>query len=159
MGARGPKPGTPRSGGRPKGARNKATIERELIAAQIAEKRIDEAVNSGRKLGKDVLDEFMHLFAGMAATYQPMPPGVAVPQGRKPDEAQFEKYARLAVHCATKLAPYQSPTFQAIMVAPPPPVPLPDGQRKRFTLTIFEGPRPAAQLINGPAAKNGRDAA
>jgi hypothetical protein len=148
-----------RFGGRTKGTPNKATVERQLIAAREAEARVAEAHASGRRLGKDVLDEFMHLFAGMAATYQPLPTGMPIPQGRQPDEAQFEKYARLAVHCATKLAPYQSPTFQAIMVAPPPPDPGASGQRKRFTLTIFEGPRPAAQLINGPAAKNGRDAA
>jgi hypothetical protein len=142
-----------RFGGRTKGTPNKATAERNLIAAREAEARVAAAQASGRKLGKDVLDEFMHLFAGMAATYQPMPPGVAVPQGRKPDEAQFEKYARLAVHCAQKLAPYQSPTFQAIMIAPPPPDPRLAGQRKRFTLTIFEGAPPPPRLIE--ARKNG----
>lgn len=127
---------TGRRRGRPEGAKSKSTIERELKAARDAE----AAVNSGRKLGKEVLDEFMHLFAGMAAAYQPLPPGTeAVPQGREPNEGKFEKYARLAVQCARDLAPYQSPTFRAIMTAPPPPTnPNQPGLRKRFTLTIFE---------------------
>jgi hypothetical protein len=145
--------------GRKKGQKNKATIERELIAARQAEKRIDEAVNSGRKLGKDVLDDFMQLFAGIAASYQPVAPdvweGMTEEQKAKrtPNPVEFEKWARLAVHCATKLAPYQSPTFQAIMIAPPPPDPRLAGQRKRFTLTIFEGAPPPPRLIE--ARKNG----
>lgn len=143
-----PVPKGTRIGGRNKGTRNKATIERELLAARAAEERVAAAEASGRKLGKEVLDEFMHLFAGMAATYQPLRPGTPIPVGRTPDEPQFEKYAKLAVHCARLLAPYQSPTFQAIMIAPPPPDPTEAGMRKRFTLTIFEGARPKA-LTNG----------
>lgn len=129
-------PPTNRPRGRPKNSRNKATIERERVAAEIAQKTVADARVAGKKLGKEVLDEFMHLFAGMAAAYQPAPPGmeIAPSPGRRPDEAKFEKYALLAIGCARDLARYQSPTFQAIQIAPPPP---PPGAR-RFTLTIFE---------------------
>jgi len=98
--------------GRPRGVRNKATIEKALIAEQV----VARAEMTGRKLAKEVLDEFMHLFAGMAASTQPLPPGMPVPSGRAPDEAKFEKYARLAIQCAKDLAAYQSPTFRAIAV-------------------------------------------
>src|SRR5262249_43413537 len=69
---RGAKPGE-RRGGRLKGSRNKATIERALIAERVA----NEAKMAGKKLAKEVLDQFMVLFAGMAAYYQPKPvPGM-----------------------------------------------------------------------------------
>lgn len=129
-----------RFGGRQKGARNKVTIARALRAEQ----EIAEAKASGRKMATQVLDEFMHLFAGMAAAYQPLPPGTEIPAGRAPDEAQFEKYAKLAVDCARILAPFQSPTFKAIVIAPPPDTD-PNKMRRRFTLTIFDG-APAALI-------------
>jgi hypothetical protein len=34
-------------------------------------------------------------------------------------EAKFEKWARLAVDCAARAAPFQSPTFRAVTVVPP----------------------------------------
>ncbi len=99
-------------GGRKKGTPNKATVEKAIIAEQV----VARADMAGRKLAKEVLDEFMHLFAGMAASHQPLPSGMPVPLGRTPNEAKFEKYARLAVQCAKDLASYQSPTFRAIAV-------------------------------------------
>lgn len=36
------------------------------------------------------------------------------------DEDKFGKWARLAIECAAKLAPYQSPTFRAVVVGPTP---------------------------------------
>ena len=101
-----------KTGGKIKGSKNKATIEKAIIAEQV----LARAEMQGRKLAKEVLDEFMHLFAGMAAVVQPLPPSVPVPAGRQPDEAKFEKWARLAVQCAKDLAAYQSPTFRAIAV-------------------------------------------
>jgi hypothetical protein len=84
-----------------------------------AERETAVAQAEGRKLAKEVLDDFMVLFAGMAAHHQPMPRGQAAPPGREPDEAKFEKYARLAIATAADLAPYQSPTFKAIAVMTP----------------------------------------
>lgn len=136
-------PKTPGSG-RPPGGKNKATIARDLIAAEIAAKTVADARVQNRKLAKEVLEEFMHLFAGLAARHQPLPRGITnTDPKRDPDEGLFDRYAVLAVDCARKLAPYQSPTFQAIMIAPPPDVGQPE-QRKRFTLTIFEPSGPPA---------------
>jgi hypothetical protein len=39
---------------------------------------------------------------------------------KESDPAKFERYARFAVHCAQSLAPYQSPTLRAVMVASQP---------------------------------------
>lgn len=98
--------------GRPRGP-SKATLEKVLIA----ERAIVTAQAFGKKLAKDILDDFMQLFAGMAAAYQPLPPNVVASEGRKPDEAKFVKYGRLAIECAKELAQYQSPTFRAVVVA------------------------------------------
>lgn len=74
-----------------------------------------EAVRAnGQKLAVDVLQEFMTLFAGLAAHHQPLPPGMPVPLGRVPDEGKFEKWARLTVETAADLAPFQSPKYAAI---------------------------------------------
>jgi hypothetical protein len=93
----GSKPGE-RRGGRQRGTPNKTTMERLLRA----ERETAVAQAEGRKLAKEVLDDFMVLFAGS-----------------QPDEAKFEKYARLAIATAADLAPYQSPTFKAIAVMAP----------------------------------------
>lgn len=110
----GPRPGA----GAPRGPR-KSTIERALVA----ERQVLESRAAGRKLAKEVLEEFMLVFAGMAATNQPKPGVNGQPSGNVTD---FVKYAELAIHCAERLAPYQSPTFRAIITTPPPP-PGPEG--------------------------------
>lgn len=105
-----------KTGGRKKGTPNKATLEKERVAAEIAARTMADATTSGKKLAKEVLEDFMELFAGMAAHYQPAPPGKEhlKPSG---NEAQFLKYADLTVAAAAKLAPYQSPTFKAVAVS------------------------------------------
>mgnify|MGYP000735891981 CR=1 FL=1 len=125
-----------KTGGRQKNTPNKATVERAVVAERI----VRETEMSGRKLGKEVLADFMDVFAALATYHQPLPDGMTVPQGRKPDEAKFEKYARLAIQAAKDLAPYQSPTFRAIQIAAPPPE---KGKRteKRFTLKVFDSNR------------------
>jgi hypothetical protein len=92
--------------GRPEGP-SKATIERALIA----ERAVENAKGAGRKLAKEILDDFMNRFAKMAEKYQNQPKA----------EDKFEKWARLTVDTATRLAPFQSPTFRAVAVTVPPP--------------------------------------
>lgn len=124
--------------GRKPNVPNKATIERTLRAEQ----EMLQARDTGKKLAKDVLDEFMLLFAGMAAHHQPIPPGQPIPAGREPNEDKFEKWARLAVETAADLAKYQSPTFRAIAVSMPPPLPaVPD--QKTIDGKVIEMPKDA----------------
>jgi hypothetical protein len=123
-----------RRGGRQKGTRNKATVEKALIAEQV----IARAEMTGVKLAKEHLSDLLNVFAGMATYYQPSFPGMLT-QNPNADEDKFEKWARLTVQCAKDLAPYQSPTFRAVVVAPAPDANQPE-KRKRFTHSIFDGP-------------------
>lgn len=128
--------------GRKKGSLNKATVEQ----IEIAERNLRQAKESGRKLAKEVLEEFMHVFAGMAAAHQPLPPGAVAQSGYTPDVEKFEAYSARAIECAKALAPYQSPTFRAVITSPPPhPT---KAIVKKFTLNIFDNQgRPAPRQI------------
>lgn len=128
---RGAKPGE-RRGGRAKNTLNKATVERALIAEQ----EIEKAKASGRKLAKEYMQDFLPILAGMAAYYQPTFPGMTT-QNRNGNAAEFERWLRPTMEMMKMLASFESPTFRAIVVAPPPP------QNKgaritQFTLTIFD---------------------
>ena len=61
------------------------------------------------------------------------------PENAREHEARFERFARYAIDCAHKLAPYQSPTFRAIQIAPPQNEQL--NTVTRFRLTIFDNER------------------
>lgn len=104
-----------RQGGRQKGTPNKASVERALVAARIAQ---EQAGKPGRKLAREVLDDLMHTFLGMAAQHQPLPEGVVPMNGAKPDAAKFVEYATLAGSFAKDLAPFQSPKFKATIQLP-----------------------------------------
>jgi hypothetical protein len=108
MSGGGSKPGE-RRGGRKGGSLNLATRERAAIASGV----VTEAKAAGRLLAKDVLSDFTEIFKSMAVRYQPLA------DNANADEAKFEKWARLAVDCAARAAPFQSPTFRAVTVAPP----------------------------------------
>ncbi len=106
-------------GGRTKGTPNKATVERERAAAEIAKRTVADARHHGKKLAKEVLEDFMFLFAGMAAHHQPAPP--TGPSNPNENRASFVEEAKLAVYCAKELAPYQSYRFAAVAVTAPDP--------------------------------------
>lgn len=104
-----------------------------------------------RKLGTEVMGEFMELFQGIAAAAQPTDAEAATPANLltwvKSDRGQiFEKFSDLAVKAAKELANYQQPKIGSVqMAAPPPP---PQTHRKKFTLNIFDGSgRPAPRHI------------
>jgi hypothetical protein len=117
-------------GGRPLGSKNQATIEREeqarLVAERLAEvdrlraegasEVVAAAKTAGVKLATEVLRDFMHLFSGLAAYYQPVQEGKEPKPGRKPDETLFRVYAALAKDTAKDLAIYESPRLSAVMV-------------------------------------------
>ena len=139
---RGAKPGE-RRGGRAKGKKNRATIERELLAERILN---ENSSKPGRKLGKEVLEEFTVMFGGLAGAFQPQPsvPGAPITPAdleawsKGPKEPMFEKYAKLALKAAEALAQYQSPKFASVSVPAPPP-PSTGAVRKKFTVGIFDG--------------------
>lgn len=144
---RGAKPGQ-RHGGRAKGTPNKATRERAAIAARIA----DEAAMQGKKLGKEVIEEFMTLFMGMAAAFQPPAeargnPALLEQWAKSYRQPLFEKYSKHGLKAACELASFQSPKLAAVQVVAPPPER--GAVRKKFTVAIFDGQgRPAPRHID-----------
>jgi hypothetical protein len=135
-----------KTGGKRKGSKNKATLEREakaraeLAAAISAESKAaaDRLVATGmvtpqaaqeivdrtpQKLMKDIAFDFARLFAGLAAFYQPYPNWTRDPTSGKLvngnpnyDAALFKEYAVLAKDTALGAASYESPKLSAVMV-------------------------------------------
>jgi hypothetical protein len=114
----GPRPNS----GRKKGSRNKRTIGIAERMFEVAGASTGSAAPqlTAKKLARDVLEDFMLRFTSMAE--------------RETDPIKFERYARFAVHCAQSLAPYQSPTLRAVMVAPQPE----RNDTTTITLKIFD---------------------
>lgn len=111
-----------KTGGKVKGSKNKATIERETAA------EIDRARQQNRELAKDVLERLMRIAEGAASLHKP-PTGAeiakAMDRGQQPptgDWGLFGEWFDRAVFCAKSLAPFQSPTFKAIAVMAPAPL-------------------------------------
>jgi hypothetical protein len=127
---RGSRPGE-RRGGRQKGTPNRATVERAAIAARIA----DEANMRGQKLGKEYLAKYAGLFDEMADERR-----------LAGDAAGFERWARLCCATAKDLAPYQSPTYRAVVIAPPPDKPGDDV--RVIDLKIFDHTGTAVELTS-----------
>jgi hypothetical protein len=90
----GPRPNS----GRKTGSRNKRHIGLAERMAEAAAASTMPPTPQGKRLARDVLEDFMLRFTNMAE--------------READPVKFERYARFAVHCAQSLAPYQSPTFR-----------------------------------------------
>jgi hypothetical protein len=143
--------GGKRTGAGRKHGPNKATIEKAIIAQRV----MNEAAMSGKKLGKEMIEEFAVMFGGLASAVQPVGTG---PDGQvtKPDvqrwlgtveEAAFERYSKLALKAASDLADYQSPKIAPVhVVAAAPEARGP--QKKRFSVGIFDGQgRPAPKQI------------
>lgn len=155
---RGSKPGEGnRGGGRKKGKLNKSTIEKAALAQRIMQ---EAAGKPGKKLGKEVIGEFMEMFGGLAAAFQPTPavPGHPLSAtdmetwAKSHKEPLFEKYAKLAAKCASDLADFQSPKMGSVQVPAPAPERGSGPVRKKFTLSIFDGQgRPAPKQIEAQA--------
>jgi hypothetical protein len=75
-------------------------------------RRLILAIQSAR-LGKEVLEQYMVMFDALAQHYRP------IPKSPHSDEAKFTKFSTAACECAKALAPYQSPTYRAIVVEQP----------------------------------------
>lgn len=97
---RGSKPGEHR-GGRAKGTKNRATIERELAAAADLKRHRERGV-----MPLDVLLDIMRYYRGKAAQVQPGTP--------QHDENQFNEYMKLAGMFARDAAPYIHPRLSSV---------------------------------------------
>lgn len=136
--------GHPRYGGRKPGKPNKSTTEAMLVAKA----QLNDANAFKRKLARECLDDMMHVYGTHAMRYQDWhrdeaPAGPETPDQRtarlkrlERREAMFAKYAQRFVDTATSLAPYQSPTFRSIQVAPAPTGN--DAKRIKYVLDVFD---------------------
>jgi hypothetical protein len=84
----GSKPGE-RRGGRQRGTPNKRTLGQmaALAEAGAPASLAKTSASSAKKLARDVIEEFMLFCTGMAAHYQPRPPGAA--PNPNADESKF----------------------------------------------------------------------
>jgi len=114
-----------RIGGRQKGTLNKRTqerIEQDRIHQQ-AQEAANAVAHKTKKLAKDVLEDYVQAFAGMAAVHQNRI-ALAFQQQTEPSKADiegFEKWGGMTAKYAGDLAAFQSPKFKAIQVMTPPP--------------------------------------
>jgi hypothetical protein len=99
--------------GRPPGSRNTHSKNMALEArAAVAEARAQ-----GRKLAKEIADDFMHIFANMALEVRPVTERErkhGVPPNPKGDEAKFKALSAILLSWVSVLIPYQSARFQQI---------------------------------------------
>ena len=119
-----------KTGGKVKGSRNKATlerIERERIAEQIAAAAghpgtgaaVAQAMEQNRTLARSELEEVLPIIKGIVAHFQKAPfEATKTGQlGAKADWDTFRTWLELFINTCTKLAPYQSPTYRAIAMS------------------------------------------
>lgn len=126
-------PRGPNKGGRPKGSKGKATIEREINAAQ----QIDRARREGRDLAVTVLENLMNVALGATSLNRPTPKGQAGADNPNGDWDRFGAWFDRTAYCATQLAKYQSPQIRAVDI----PTAAPDiNQRgdEDFTINVFD---------------------
>ena len=170
-----------RRGGRVAGTPNRKTVERDLIAKRERENggrdqddtsptpikdtstlpmlATAEAADRVNPLGREVLNTFMRIYMGRAAFFQPRPQlgedgRVVRDTNPNSNEGLFNQYAARAVETAAKLAPYQSPQYRAIFVAPPPTANGGVG-KKRYTLTVVDNSN--GRTINAEIDRPGED--
>lgn len=138
---------------RTKGAKNKRTIEQEIVArkqveADIMEGKVTQAADR-RVLAKDNLDKLATMLLGLTAHYQPHPQWNQVVDAAgnvrivnaNPyyDEGKFQFYIELAARTCDRLAAYQSPKLSAVAV----------GQVSKVQVTVVGGLGPRPEV--GPA--------
>jgi hypothetical protein len=141
----GPRPG----GGRPKGLKNRATIERETLAIQAALEaaRAAEKRPGGTKLAIQEMQKALALSEGLAGKLRPKleegPDGALIIKDVQMFRLFGEWFDRW-FNIQRELAKYQSPPMRAVEAPTPPPDPADVEQksRKRFGLRVFEGGKP-----------------
>ncbi len=144
---RAPKP----RGGRPMGSLNKATIEKQIQAAR----EIDRARETGEELAKDVLNRLMKLAEGAAAKHRPQTTASGEVVEGTGDWALFGAWFDRTAFVAKELAKYQSPTYRAIAVSMPPPLPALtesktiEGKVVDMPMDAMSGSRLYQRMVNG----------
>lgn len=125
-----------RSGGRTKGTPNKATLEKQINAAQA----IDKARREGRDLAVTVLENLMNIALGATGLNRPTPKGQEGPNGQINQNGDWDRFGAWfdrTAYCATQLAKYQSPQIKAVDI--PTAAPEIAGHiDEDFTINVFD---------------------
>jgi len=113
-------PSKGRGAGTPNKRRTEALERARLNVenARLSPARGGEPTQQLKKLGKDMLEDYMMAFHNQAVVYQPLPPGVSIP-GRTPDPDKFKEWGMLVVTTAKALAEFQSPKLRAVVLSAP----------------------------------------
>src|ERR1700722_18311080 len=115
-----------KTGGRKAGTPNRATVERQEIAARA----LDNAKAGGRPLAKGRLDGLLWIPLGAMAAHQPITKdmvkkaralGNKTVKDNRGNWGGFGEWWDRAAYAAKELAKYQSPTYKAVSVATPQP--------------------------------------
>jgi hypothetical protein len=140
MAGHGAKPGE-RRGGRAAGTPNHKVTRRD-VATMARARAIEEELRShhpppGTELSKEILGKFAHNCAAVAVKLMPAFMETGQPVFRFPGhEELWFKMMDLTLKYANGAAPFQSPTFRAITVVPPPDAP--GDNAKVINLKIFD---------------------
>lgn len=144
-----------RFGGRKKGTpnkRNTEAIEKMRIEAENAAHGHRDGRTVGlKKLGKDMLEDYMLAFHGVAAPYQQRIVE-AVRAGRSPSKDDldgFKEWGLIVRDTAKALADFQSPKFKAIaVVADPTATRIPENAQSAKVITMQRDPASLARVYN-----------
>jgi hypothetical protein len=150
MATRGSNPGE-RRGGRKKGTPNKKLTPRDVHtlarAWAIQEELEDHRPPPGIELSKEILGKFAHNCAAVAVKLMPVFKETGEPVFRFPGHKElWFQMMQLTREYARDAASYQSPTFRAVMVTPPPPDRPQGDDAVVINLKIFENTGTAVAL-------------
>jgi hypothetical protein len=150
MATRGSNPGE-RRGGRKKGTPNKKLTPRDVHtlarARAIQEELEDHRPPPGTELSKEILGKFAHNCAAVAVKLMPVFKETGEPVFRFPGHKElWFQMMQLTREYARDAASYQSPTFRAVMVTPPPPDRPQGDDAVVINLKIFENTGTAVAL-------------
>jgi hypothetical protein len=118
------------------------TVERELIAAEVAKRTTSRAHASGRELAVEKIEKFITEFERIAAHFRPVTAedaAAGVPPNANGSWSNYAEWSTRALEAARTLAAYQTPKLAAVAITPAPPI---TEKLKRFTLTVFDGGKP-----------------
>jgi hypothetical protein len=157
MATRGSNPGE-RRGGRKKGTPNKKLTPRDVHtlarARAIQEELEDHRPPPGTELAKEILGKFAHNCAEITRRLMPVFKGTGEPVFRfAGHEKLWFQMMDLTLKYAEGASPYQSPTFRAVAVVPPPADRGPGDDAVVIDLKIFENTGTAVALLDEMASK------
>ena len=149
-----------RYGGREKGTKNRATLQREAEAAARV------AATSGGKAREGalaVMERLMGVAEGATEANRPTlqrqiavadATGASIDINPDGDWGRFHDFLNLTFSIAKELARYQAPQVKAVDAPAPPPDPdeIARGSRRRFGLRVFEGGKPLSSAERESAA-------